>query len=56
MHKLEPGDYVYHRRRHESGIYRGVDERDPSGMTVWVEFESGDEVMVSRDLLSKEMR
>jgi hypothetical protein len=56
MHKLEPGDRVYHRRRQESGTYRGLDEADPSGATVWVEFDSGDELMVSRHLLSKETR
>lgn len=56
MHKLEPGDRVYHRRRHESGTYRGIDKEDPSGETVWVEFDSGDELMVSRDNLSKEAR
>jgi len=53
MMELSPGDRVYHRRRDEYGIFRAVDEADPSGGTVWVEFDSGDTLMVSRDWLSK---
>lgn len=41
------GSRVYHSGRREYGTYRGVDQHDPARQTVWVEFDSGDEVMVS---------
>lgn len=47
------GDRVYHRGRDEYGTYRGVDQGDPYCATVWVEFDSGDEVMVSWHLIER---
>lgn len=50
---LSPGDRVHHRGRDQDGTYKGSDEADPSGATVWVEFNNGDLVMVSRHLLTE---
>lgn len=48
---LVPGARVYHRTRHEHGIYLGPDEKDPSGATSWVDFGDDEVLMVSTHLL-----
>jgi hypothetical protein len=44
------GDRVYHKWRHESGVYHGPDESGDD-RTVWVEFVSSGEIRASKDLL-----
>lgn len=48
------GQRVRHRRGH--GIFRGLDEMDPSGDTAWVQFTTGDAAgethMVTTSLLA----